>query len=120
MINNKLKVGDYVFTTDGKLFRITKINKLTYSARETVGWTVQVPFNGIGSGIYGEFFECDEPQKKALELAIKAHDRNTRTIRETERAKELIGKAKYFLRHVEDFLDGIEDIEEIEPTVDFK
>lgn len=119
MINNKLNVGDYIFTTDGNLYRITKINKLTYSAKGTRGgWTEQVPFNGLGR--YGEYFECDEPQAKALELAIKAHETDSRTIEKTKEAKELIGKAKYFLRNVEEFLNEIEDIEEIEPEVDFK
>lgn len=118
MINNQLKVGDYIFTSNGELYRITKINKRTYSARDTAYcWTEQVPFSGLGK--YKEFFECNEPQAKALELALKKHERDKRMINEAEEAKELIGKAKYFLRHVEEFLDEVKDIKEIEPEVDF-
>lgn len=118
MINNKLNVGDYIFTTDGSLYRITKINKTAYSAKSTHGWTEQVPFSGLGR--YAEYFECDEPQAKALDLAIKECEKRYRITNEAKQVKELIGKAKYFLRHVEDFLDQIEDIEEIEPEVDFR
>lgn len=119
MIKNKLNVGDYIFTSGGDLYRITKINKLTYSAKSTrSNWTEQVPFNGIKTN--DEFFECDEPQAKALELAIKTYDRNSRMIKDAEEAKELIGKAKYFLGYVENFLEDVKDIKEIEPEVDFK
>ena len=119
MLNNQLKVGDYIFTTDGNLYRITKINKLTYSAKGTRGgWTEQVPFNGLGR--YVEYFECDEPQAKAFELAVQTYEKRYRIVEGAKRTEELIGKAKYFLRHVEEFLDGIEDIEEIEPEVDFR
>lgn len=119
MINNKLKVGDYIFCADGALYRITKVNKLTYSAKDTSGgWTELVPFNGIKK--FAEFFECDEPQAKALELAIKTHVERNRIIKEANEAKELIGKAKYFLRHIKELLEEIDDIEEIEPEVDFR
>jgi len=120
MIKNKLNVGDYVFNSGGGLYRITKVNNITYSAKSTKwSWeTKQVPFNGITK--YEEYFECDEPQAKALELAIKTYDRDNRIIKEVREAKELIGKVKYLLWYVKDFLEDIKDIEEIEPEADFR
>jgi|LSQX01.1.fsa_nt_gb hypothetical protein len=109
MINKQLKVGDYVFTADGLLARITKINKTTYSLNKntnTLRYT-NIPFNGIikRNAPYNdevEWFECDDIQAKAFEAAIK-HYTTTRNAEDIlDITKELLGKAKYFLNQLKD------------------
>ncbi len=115
MITRKLNIGDYIFTAKGDLARITKINKQTYSYEIITayyGYTIgNVAFNGIKhSDYYGdhyEWFECDNVQAKALELAFKRYKAIESTKNALKDVKELIGKAKYFLNQ-------INDVEEIE------
>lgn len=111
MINTALKVGDYIFTAKGSLARITKINKQTYTYALIAGheWVTNIPFNGIRNSYYGsvEWFECDNIQAKALELAVQRYKSNFEVANNLKEVKELIDKAKYFLNQIED----IEDIE---------
>jgi len=105
MLNNKLNVGDYIFTAKGELARITKVNKITYSY-ETISNYISygnTPFNGIKHG-WGEaeWFECSDGQAKALELAMKKYQ-TYQTVEETQKeVKTLLGKAKYFLEQLND------------------
>lgn len=107
MIKNQLKVGDYIFTANGDLARITKINKQTYSFNYITGYgSDNVPFNGIRGSSYlydsKEWFECDDIQAKALEAAFKRYKVSESLKNDVEVAKELIGKAKFFLEQVND------------------
>lgn len=107
MLNNKLNVGDYIFTANGELARITKINKITYSYETiTDGYasTENVSFNGIKHDYWGgkEWFECSDGQAKALELAMKKYQ-TYQTVKEIQQeVKTLLGKAKFFLTQLED------------------
>lgn len=106
MITRTLKVGDYIFTAKGCLARITKINKRTYTyvsiARRNYGTNIN--FNGICNSYYGseEWFECDDIQAKALELAFKEFQIAEDSKHILRDVRELIGKAKYFLNQIED------------------
>ena len=110
MLNEQLKVGDYIFSPSGKLCRIIKVNKCSYTYNDlTTGYNDNVKFNGLKHDWYQtfEFFKCDEPQAKALELMI-AEYRETCKLKETkDEIEELLGKAKTFLNQ-------IADIEEVE------
>lgn len=110
MLNEQLKVGDYIFSPNGKLCRIIKVNKCSYTYNDlTTGYADNVKFNGIKHSWCQtfEFFKCDEPQAKALELMI-AEYRETYKLKEIkEEIEELLGKAKTFLNQ-------IADIEEVE------
>lgn len=108
MIKNQLKVGDYIFSARGDLARITKINKQTYSFNYITGYgSDNVPFNGIKHSSYylcdnKEWFECSDIQAKALEAAIKKYKVSESLKDDIEVAKELVGKAKFFLEQVND------------------
>ena len=111
MLTEKLKVGDYIFTAYGKLCRITKVNKQTYTYEEITSiWRCgNVAFNGIkhdGYGEHEEFFYCDNAQAKALELAIQNHKKVEKNEALIEQMKETVGMAKYLL--------NLLDIEEVE------
>lgn len=114
MITKQLNVGDYIFTAQGDLARITKINKQTYSfALLTRGYleTRNISFNGIKHNYpYDdiEFFECTEPQAKALEAAFRSYKLSTKVEEILEENKKLLGSAKYFLNQ----LEGIEEVED--------
>lgn len=115
MIDRQLKVGDYVFTADGRLARITKINKTTYSYADISKWhtTGNISFDGKRQSYYNgheEWFYCDNAQAKALELAMKKYTMSEKVIKEVKEVKTLIGKAKYFLNQIED----VEEVEETE------
>lgn len=111
MITRTLKVGDYIFTAKGCLARITKINKQTYTydsiARSS--YNTNIPFNGIRNSYYGseEWFECDDIQAKALELAFKEFQIAEDSKRILRDVRELIGKAKYFLNQIEDIEEEV-------------
>ena len=112
MITRTLKVGDYIFTAKGCLARITKINKRTYTYDSIArrNYDTNINFNGIRNSYYDgseEWFECDDIQAKALELAFKEFQIAEDSKRILRDVRELIGKAKYFLNQ-------IEDIEEVE------
>ncbi len=105
MITKKLNIGDYIFTADGSLARITKINASTYSYSLLCGnnsgyWWNNIPFNGIRQHI--EWFECDDVQAKALKGAFDAWKLSNRQLSALERNEKLVGKAKYFLSQIQD------------------
>ena len=112
MITRKLNVNDYIFDAQGRLARITKVNKATYSF-EVITNTYQqdnVAFNGKKHTYWGEheeWFECDNAQAKALELAFKRWKITIETERDLQDIKDLIGKAKFFLNQIED-IDEVE------------
>lgn len=111
MLNKQLNVGDYIFTAGGGLARIIRVNKQTYSADSIIShysWPFTIPFNGINKTQGIEWFECTEPQAKALELAFKKYTVKEKLNDTLYDIKDLIGQAKYFLKKVE-------DIEVIEP-----
>jgi len=116
MITRTLKVGDYIFQANGDLARITKINKQTYTYALIVGhdWMTNIPFNGIRHSGFNnaEWFVCDDIQAKALESAFQRYKSNLEVANNLKEVKELIGKAKYFLKQIED----LEDIE-VEETL---
>ena len=104
MINKQLKVGDYIFTANGMLARITSVNKSSYSFKLIAGncWYHTVSFRGINRESYDEWFECDDAQAKAFEMAIaeyKVFNKESDILCEV---KEIIGKAKHFLKDIED------------------
>ena len=112
MLNEQLKVGDYIFSPSGKLCRIIKVNKCSYTYNDlTTGYDDNVRFNGIKHIWYGsqtaEFFKCEEPQAKALELMFTRFRKADKLEDLKKEIKELLGKAKTFLNQ-------IADIEEVE------
>lgn len=116
MINTALKVGDYIFTAKGCLARITKINKQTYTYAVIAGYDgmTNIPFNGIRYSRFNnaEWFVCDDIQAKALELASQRYKSNLEVANNLKEAKELIGKAKYFLNQIEDIEEVV--LQEVE------
>lgn len=115
MINKKLNVGDYIFKANGTVARITKINKLTYTYVEITGYGYgihgNIAFDGIRHNEWNneEWFECEEPQAKALELAFKQWTDIKHYENDLVELKSLIGKAKYFLNQIEDIEEVIPD-----------
>jgi len=114
MINEKLNVGDYIFSPNGKLCRIIKVNKTTYTYTDisiTYPHNDNVAFNGIKNGYYSydkiEFFKCNEPQAKALEIMFERYRKADKLEVLKNEVEELLGKAKTFLNQ-------ITDIEEVE------
>lgn len=110
-----MKVGEYIFTASGKLARITKINKTTYTYEELTsqwGSSDNVKFDGIkhyyGSSI--EWFECTDAQAEALRLAMKRYKAGSHLEETKEEIEKLLGKAKSFLEQITD----IEPVEVIE------
>ena len=115
MINKQLNVGDYIFSANGRLARITKVNKQSYTFEEINAgcrWntTGNCPFNGIKHGYYDtdEWFYCENADAKALECAKKRNHLFEDFDKKKEEIVSLIGKAKYFLKQ-------IEEIAEIDP-----
>ena len=107
MITRKLKVGDYIFDAQGRLARITKVNKATYSFEVITGTYEQdlIAFNGKKHNYWGEheeWFECDNAQAKALELAFNKWKIATKIEQDLQDTKDLIGKAKFFLNQIKD------------------
>lgn len=119
MINEKLNVGDYIFTANGQLAIIVKVNKQTYSYRSLTGGysygVNNVYFNGIKNAWsgYEEWFKCDDINAKALELAYKKYKKVEEYNDIIAEIKSLIGKAKWFLEQIKDIqeLEVIEDDE---------
>ena len=113
MLNEQLKVGDYIFSPSGKLCRIVKVNKTTYTYTDltnTYCGNDNVAFNGIKNGYYCnkiEFFKCEEPQAKALELMLARYRKADKLEEIRKEIEDLLGKAKTFLNQ-------IADIEEVE------
>ena len=110
MLNGTLKVGDYIFTANGKLARITKVNKQTYTisviggSASPYGYSDNVSFSGIKvnyySGDHVEWFYCDNPQAKALELAMKRYQAGQKLQEIKTEIEKLLGKAKGFLEKI--------------------
>ena len=113
MINEKLNVGDYIFSPSGKLCRIIKVNKTTYTYTDITKeyrYNDNVAFNGIKNNSYlgsVEFFKCEEPQVKALKLIFERYQKADKLEVLKNEVEELLGKAKTFLNQ-------IADIEEVE------
>lgn len=112
MLNEQLKVGDYIFSPSGKLCRIVKVNKATYTYADltnTYPYNDNVAFNGIKTGYCSkiEFFKCNEPQAKALELMFAKYRKADKLEEIRKEIEDLLGKAKTFLNQ-------IADIEEVE------
>lgn len=122
--NEKLNVGDYIFTAGGSLARIIRVNTKSYTCKEITsifGNIINVPFNGINGGFYHdeEYFKCDNPTAKALELAYKKWKKAERNQQIYNENKELIGKAKFFLNQIEDIEEEeVEEAEEVEEQSD--
>ncbi len=118
MINKELKVGDYIFQANGKLARITKVNKATYSCQVITSAyeNSTVNFNGITKndywGEHAEWFECDDAQAKALELAFNKYKIANSCEDILEENKNLVAKAKYFLNQIKDIEE--QEVEENE------
>lgn len=107
MITRKLNVNDYIFDAQGRLARITRVNKTTYSFEVITNSYQQdnVAFNGKNHDSWGrheEWFECDNAQAKALELAFNRWKTATNIKQDLQDIKDLIGKAKFFLNQIED------------------
>lgn len=107
MITRKLNVNDYIFDARGRLARITKVNKATYSFEVITSIRQQdnVAFNGKKHNCWGEheeWFECDNAQAKALELAFNKWKIATETELKLQNIKDLVGKAKFFLNQIKD------------------
>lgn len=122
MITRKLKVGDYIFDAQGRLARITKVNKATYSFEVITNAYQQdnVAFNGKKHTYWGqheEWFECDDAQAKALELAFNKWKTAAETKQDLQDTKDLIGKAKFFLNQIKD-IEEVEIEEEMEENYD--
>ena len=118
MLNKKLKIGDYIFSANGRLARITKVNKLTYTFEEINSgcrWntTGNCPFNGIKHGYYDtdEWFFCENVDAMALQCAKKQNHCFDNLESKKEQVEKLMGKAKYFLQQ-------IADIDEVDPEED--
>lgn len=108
MITKQLKVGDYIFSATGKLARITKVNKKTYSyiVISDYGSKDSVGFNGIktSSYYYGtseEWFECNDAQAYALELAINNYKIYSEVEQVRQETKQLIANAKWYLEQIQ-------------------
>ena len=117
MINKKLNIGDYIFTPSGKIARIIRVNKATYGITELV-WERHdtINFKGIVKNYFGEeeWFECEEPQAKALELAFRKYLIYEENKKIMERSMQYINEAKAALKkisQIEFFEDIKEDIE---------
>ena len=105
MLNEQLKVGDYIFSPSGKLCRIVKVNKCSYTYNDlTTGYADNVKFNGLKHSWYQtfEFFKCDEPQAKALELMFTKCQKANKLEEIKKEIEELLGKAKTFLNQIAD------------------
>lgn len=104
MINKQLKVGDYIFTAKGALARIISVNKSSYSFRLIAGncWYERISCKGFYRDSYDEWFECDDAQSKAFEIAIAEYKVANKTADILCEVKEIIGKAKHFLKDIED------------------
>lgn len=118
MLNEQLKVGDYIFSPSGKLCRIIKVNKTTYTYTDISNiypYNDNVAFNGIKNGYFNydriEFFKCDEPHAKALEIMFAKYRKADKLESIKNEIEELLGKAKVFLNQ-------IADIEEVEVQED--
>lgn len=118
MINKQLNVGDYIFSANGRLARITKVNKQSYTFEEISSgcrWntTGNCPFNGIKHGYYDteEWFYCENADAKALEMAKKHNHFFDEIEKKKQEVETLVGKAKYFLKQIEEIeeVDVIED-----------
>ena len=114
MINEQLKVGDYIFSPNGKLCRIVKVNKTTYTyvdISSVYPCNDNVAFNGIKTGYCSkiEFFKCDDPQAKALELMFARYRKADKLEEIRKEIEELLGKAKTFLNQIADIKE-VEDI----------
>lgn len=112
MLNEQLKVGDYIFSPSGMLCRIVKVNKCSYTYNSLItGYYDNVRFNGLKHNWYGnqtfEFFKCEEPQAKALELMFARYRKADKLEDIRKEIEDLLGKAKTFLNQ-------IADIEEVE------
>ena len=111
MIDRKLKIGDYVFNTDGQLARVISINKCSYGIK-VLGdnnWyygRATIKFDGTPrwSYEYGnqEWFYCDDVQAKALEIANKRLSKYKDFEEVAERVEKLFGKAKFFLEQIKE------------------
>ena len=110
MLDKTLKVGDYIFTANGKLARIIKVNKQSYTIAVIGGSATQWGYNdnislsGIKvntySGDRAEWFYCDNPTAKALELAMKRYQAGHKLQEIKEEIEKLLGKAKGFLEKI--------------------
>jgi len=118
MLNKQLNVGDYIFSANGRLARITKVNKQSYTFEEITSsgyWnrTGNCPFNGIKHGYYDteEWFYCENAEAKALEVAKKRNHCFDNIDKKKQEVETLIGKAKYFLKQIEEIaeVDPVED-----------
>lgn len=118
MITKPLKVGDYIFQANGALARILRVNKNTYtyetiSSNHWCGFSGRVAFNGIKETQWDheDWFECTEPQAKALESAKRHYDVSEKLKDTKKRIEELLGQAKHFLSQ-------IPEIEIVDPELD--
>lgn len=109
MIDRELKRGDYIFSANGYLARITKVNKQTYSIEIISGnylYADTIPFNGIKHGYYasGEWFYCDDPTAKALDLVLKNYKSLKLELESLTRKTEYLTELKEKLEECLDML----------------
>lgn len=111
MFDRELNVGDYIFQANGNLAKITGKTKTYYTYRfiniKDNRWYVSGKISINGSTKHGyspieEWFICDEPTAKALELAFESYKIKKEQIDKAEIINVLLGKAKYFLELLED------------------
>lgn len=123
MLNKQLKVGDYVVSADGTLYRITKVSKASYSYVniERQYDTGFVPFNGIRKTGYWdnglEVFYCDDAQAQVFINLKKKFELATKLEKSKEEIKELLGRAKYILSQIND-IEIVEVDEEDEEVIE--
>lgn len=107
MITKKLKVGDHIYDASGRLGRITKVNKQSYSfvvLTGLSGGTSNIPFDGIRNSSWAneEWFYCEDAAAMSLKQAFERYVEGRELIEKIRRAEELLGKAKFFLSQIED------------------
>lgn len=107
MITKQLKEGDHIFSPvwGGIIAVVIRVNKRTYTTNRGT-----IPMGGLEEG--REWFECDDAQAKALEIALDNISKREADCRKRE-AK--IKKARKLVRDAKDCLASIPDVDVVLP-----